>query len=85
MDERSNKVPKSMEASERYEMRYPHPGHESKKCHVQERHTAVTVIIMVQKVLFSPRHFWRVPQLFLTSLMGIAYACVVTKSDVIKF
>ena len=22
-----------------------------------------------------PHHFWRVPQLFLTSLMGIAYAC----------
>jgi len=22
-----------------------------------------------------PRHFWRVPQLFLTSLMGITYAC----------
>ena len=54
MNERSNRVPKSMEASERYEMKYPHPGHESKKCHVQERHTAVTVTIMVQKFYFPP-------------------------------
>ena len=30
------------------------------------------------KIFFSPRHFWRVPQLFLTSLMGIAYACGVS-------
>ena len=29
-------------------------------------------------VPFFPRHFWRVPQLFLTSLMGIAYACGVS-------
>ena len=77
MDERSNKVPKSMEASERYEMRYPHPDTKADKCHVQERHTADTTMIMVPKFLF-PHHFWRVPQLFLTSLMGIAYACGVS-------
>ena len=64
MDERSNKVPKSMGASEKYEMRYPHPGHESKKCHVQERHTAVTVIIMVQKILFSPTISGEYPSYF---------------------
>ena len=64
MNERSNRVPKSMEASERYEMKYPHPGHESKKCQVQERHTAVTVIIMVQKNLFSPTISGEYPSYF---------------------
>ena len=64
MNERSNRVPKSMEASERYEMKYPHPGHESKKCHVQERHTAVTVIIMVQKFYFPPPCLVSTPVIF---------------------
>ena len=64
MDERSNRVPKSMEASERYEMKYPHPGHENKKCHVQERHTAVMVIIMVQKFSFPPAISGEYPSYF---------------------
>ena len=55
-------------------MRCPQPDTNADKCHVQERHTADTTIIMVPKFSF-PHHFWRVPRLFLTSLMGIAYAC----------
>ena len=62
MDERSNRVPKSMEASERYEMKYPHPGHESKKCHVQERHTVV--MVMVQKFSFPPAISGEYPSYF---------------------
>ena len=62
-----------MEASEKYEMRYPHPGHESRKVPCSRatycRHDYGS------KIFFSPHHLWQVPQLFLTSLTGIAYAC----------
>ena len=64
--------PKPTEASEN-EMRCPQPDTNADKCHVQERHTTDTAMMLVP---FIPRHFWRVPQLFfITSLKGIAYAC----------
>ena len=64
-----------MEASQN-EMRCPQPDTNADKCHVQERHTVDTTVIMVP---FFPQHFWRVPQLFLEIILkGIAYACDVS-------
>ena len=54
------------------EMRCPQPETNSYKCHVQERHTADTTMILVS---FFPHHFWRVPLYFYTSLKRIPYAC----------
>jgi len=54
-------------------MRCPHPDMKADKCHVQERHTADTTMIMVP---FSPTISGEYPSYFLsTSLTGIAYAC----------
>ena len=39
--------PKPMEASGKNEMRYPQPDTNADKCHVQERHTADTTMMLV--------------------------------------
>jgi hypothetical protein len=67
-------LPKPTEASEKWDEISP-PRHESREvpcsratyCRHDNNYGS-------QNFLF-PHHFWRVPQLFLTSLMGIAYAC----------
>ena len=71
--------PEPTEASEN-EVRCSHPDTKAEECHVQERHTADTTYDYGSKIFFFPRHFWRVPQLFLTSLMGIAYACGISST-----
>ena len=79
-DERSNRITQTHGGKWKNKMRYPHPDTKAEKCHVQEWHTADTTMIMVPKFSFFPHHFWRVPQLFLTSLMGIAYACSISST-----
>ena len=63
-------LPKSTEASEKWDEIFP-PRHESRQVPCSRvtyyRHDNNYGSIF-------PRHFWRVPQLFLTSLMGITYA-----------
>ena len=79
-DERSNRITQTHGGKWKNKMRYPHPDTKAEKCHVQERHTADTTYDYGSKIFFFPRHFWRVPQLFLTSLMGIAYACGISST-----
>ena len=78
-DERSNRITQTHGGKWKRSEMSP-PWHESRKVPCSRATYCRHDYDYGSKIFFFPHHFWRVPQLFLTSLMGIAYACSISST-----